>query len=256
MTAANIAAKSASDIAAAQWAQTEKYLPEQMERARREDERSQRMADLAEDDAAYYRGISEHQFERSKLSEKYQDRMYGLADEYDSGKRGEEEAAMANADVEQAFGNATGSMVRNASRLGINVGSDGFAAGMSDMFRDKALAAASAQTMARRNARAKAESMVAMAAGAGQASFSNGMGVGGMGGNAGVSAAGLGAGGLQGYAGAMGTFNQGAASASSNQSQASSQLRANAIESAKNPGFDFLAGLATAGVKGLASPGM
>ena len=253
MTAANTAAASQAKIAEEQWAQQQAFLPEAMQIARDQNTRAQRQADLAEEDASFYRGISQHQFDRSKLSEKYQDELFGLADKYSSGQVGNEMAGMANADVEQAYGAAQGNMTRAAARYGINPGSGAFAAAMGDMATQKAADSAGAQTRARIDARNKAESMVAMAAGAGQTAFGNATATGGMAGSFGAGSVGLAGSGLSGMNSSMGTYNQGASSAGNLYGQASQSFRANAIESAKSPGFDFMAGLATAGVQGLAT---
>lgn len=252
MTASNKAAAQQAAIALDQWNTTKAYMPAAMARAEREDVRAQRAADQASDDSTYYRGVADHQVKEAAKAEPYQQRMRDTADMYSSGKAGDDQAGRDSADVEQGFGNATSAMARGASRMGLNPGSDSFASTMGDMYTQKALASAGAQTNARSNARTKAEGLVTQAAGAGQSSFSNGMGAGGMSGGFNSGAVALGASGQGGFNSAQSTFNQGANGAANTYGQVSSAYRANAVESAKNPGFDFVAGLATSAVKAYA----
>jgi hypothetical protein len=252
MTAANTAAASQAAIAQEQWQTQKEYLPEAMQLARDQNTRAQRQADLAESDSAYYRGISQHQFDRSKLSEKYQDRLMTMADEADSGQAGNDEANRANADVEQAYGTGMGTMTRNANRMGVNPGSGSFAAGMQDMTNEKALVSAGAQTNARTQYRDRATALVAAAAGAGQTAFGNGASTGSMAGGSGAGGVGLSAAGMNSMGGVNQNYNAGMGSAGNNFNGAGAAWRANAIESAKNPGFDFVAGLATSGAKAFA----
>lgn len=249
MTASNTAAASQAAIALEQWNTTKAYLPQAMARAGREDARAQDAADQAKSDSTYYRGLADHQVKEAAKAEPYQQRMRDTADMYSSGRAGNDQAGRDSADVEQGFGDATGAMARSAGRLGLNPGSDSFASTLGDMYTQKALASAGARTSARANARTKAEGLVAQAAGSGQTSFSNGMGAGGMAGGFSAGSVGLGASGLGGYNNVQATFNNGASGAAGQYGQVSSSYRANAIESARSPGFDFIAGLATGGLK-------
>lgn len=249
MTASNTAAASAAQIAKEQWQTTKDYMPEALKIARDGEARAARVADGMEADSQFYRDVTQHQFDRSKLSEPYQDKLYGMADDYASGKMGGEEAARANVDVEQEFANAHGSMVRSAGRYGLDLGSGAFASGMADTARARALAGASAQTTARSNARSKAEVMIAMAAGAGQGAFSNGVASGGLTGNSGSGAVSTAGAGSAGRNGVMGVYQYGANGAAGTYGNVAQNYRVNAIESARTPGFDFAAGLATGGMR-------
>jgi len=252
MTAANTAAASQAKIAEEQWAMTKQLLPETLQLARDQNAVGKQVAEQQIADSQFYRGIAQHQFDRSKLSEPYQDDFYKMADDYASGKVGNDEAGRANADVNQAFDNASASLVRNNARYGINPGSGAFESAMGDMYTQRALQAAGAQTTARTNYRNKAENMVAIAGGMGQPNFTNGMNAGQASGAAGAGAVNASGAGAQGYGMAQSGYNQGAGGAGNLYGQASSNWRNNAIESAKSPGFDFASGLITGAVKGFA----
>lgn len=249
MTAANTAAASQAKIAGEQWETTKAYLPKAMALADAENARAEKAADQATTDSTFYRGIAQHQLDQAALAEPFQQKVRDTATAYSDGTVGNAEAGRANADVEQFFGNATGSMTRSAARMGLNPGSGAFAASLGDMYTQKALAGAGAQTNARLSARDKAEALVAAASGSGQTSFSNGMGAGGMSGGLNASAVGTASAGLNSMNGVMGTYNAGASSAGSGYGNASAGLRANAVESAKSPMFDFTAGLLQGGLK-------
>lgn len=151
--------------------------------------------------------------DQAKKSWKYQDEYMAMTDDYTSGRAANVEADKANADVEQGYAGAQGQMNRNAARYGINPGSGAFAGAMSDMYNEKALASAGAQTNARRMARDKAEQMVGVAAGSGAAGFGQGISManGSTGANAGATAAGTS--GVNGWANADGAATTGANSA-------------------------------------------
>lgn len=169
------AAKSAMQIAQEQWDfQRDVYLPKAMAAADETLKISRQLADKQIEDSDFYRGIAKEQFDQAKKSWKYQDQLMGLADDYSSGKAGTELAGRANADVEQAFGNVEGAAIRGAQRFGINPSSGAYAAAAGDLYQRKALAGAGAQTNARLQARDRAQQLVAMAAGAGQAGFGTG----------------------------------------------------------------------------------
>ena len=255
MTAANIAAASQAKIAGEQWETTKAYLPRAMALADAENARAEKAANQSTEDSTFYRGIAQHQLDQAAKAEPFQQKFRDTATAYSDGTVGNAEAGRAGADVEQAFDNATGSMTRSASRMGLNPGSGAFAASLGDMYTQKALAGAGAQTNARLGARDKAEALVAAAAGSGQTSFSNGMGAGGAAGGFNAGSVALGSAGLSAQNSAMGVYNAGASGASGGYGMASSNLRANAIESAKTPGFDFVAGLATGGLKAAGAAG-
>lgn len=249
MTASNTAAANQASIALEQWNTAKAYLPKAQALAEREDARSQRMADESETDRAYYRGVSQHQVAEARKAEPFQERARGMASEYDSGAYSEAEAGRASADVEQRFGDSAGALQRSAGRMGLDTGSAGFMASMGDMYTQKSLASAGARTSSRLGSRDRAVAMVTAAAGSGQGSFSNGMSAGSASGGYGNSAGVQGAGGAGLANVAQGTYSSSMGSAGSGMGGASANLRANAIESAKNPGFDAVMGLAAGGMK-------
>lgn len=253
MSGANEAARKQAAIAQDQWDTQKSFFPKVMALADRDDARSQRLADQQEEDAGFYRGISQHQFDRSKLSEPYQDQMYGLVDSYANGDQERKAVGEASADVDREFSDSMGMNSRSMTRLGVNPNSGAYGSMMKQMGIARALGSAGAQNNARTQARNKAEQMVAYAAGAGQQGFSNGLNTGGYASNNSTSAANLGGMGMGGYSSANNSYNSGMSQAGAGFGSAGSGLRANAIESAKTPMFDFVAGLATAGVKGWAA---
>ena len=250
LTAANTAAKNQAAIAMEQWAKTKEYLPKAMALADAENARSDRLADASEADSKLYRGIAQHQFEQAGLAEPFQQQMRDTATAYSSGSVGDGDAGRANVDVEQGFNNATGSMARSAGRMGLNVGSAGFASAMGDMYTQKALASAGAQTNARSNARIKAEALFAEAAGAGKSAFENGRRTGEASSVSADNAVHYGAAGLGAVNSVQTNYGTGVAGAASQLGSAAVALRRNAVEAASSPGFDMFAGLATAGLKG------
>jgi hypothetical protein len=189
--------------------QRDTYLPRAMKAADDQLAMSKQLTDRYLDDSNYYRGIADDSFTQAKKSWKYQDAMMGLADDYMSGKVGDTMAGKANADVQQRFAGAEDDMVRAAARYGINPGSGGFAASLGDLYQQKALAGAGAQTAARQAARDKAEGLVAMAAGAGQAGFGTGVQLGGLTNNFNAGASATNANSLSGLNGVNSTLTNG-----------------------------------------------
>ena len=178
-------AEAQQKLAQEQWDfQKNTFLPKAMQQADAQLALSNKIADQQIKDSDYYKGIAGENFDQAKKSWKYQDQMMATADDYSSGKMGDAEAGRANADVEQAYGSGLQTMQRSAGRMGINAGSGAFASGMQDMALQHAADSAGAQTNARLNARNKAENMVALAAGAGQAGFGTGLGAAGLANNA------------------------------------------------------------------------
>jgi hypothetical protein len=224
------------------------YMPKAMAQADDQLALSKRIADAQLADAAYYRGVSEEVLGQAKKSWKYQDQYMGLTDDYMSGKVGNIDADRANADVEQAYGRGLQSMMRQAQRYGINPGSGAFAATMGDMYNEKMLAGAGAQTAARQAARQKAESMVAVAAGAGQAGFGTGMSAGQLAGSSLNGAGNTNNTSLTGMNSVANTFGQGATGAGANYGASSAGWN-NVVRNAGSPVADYVSGLAAGGLK-------
>lgn len=250
IAAQETAAQQQAKLAQEQWDfQKTTYLPKAMEQADQQLALSKKVADQQMSDSTYYRDLAGQNFDQAKKSWKYQDQMMGLADDYSSGEIGNTMAAEANADVQQQFAGAEGDMMRTASRYGINPGSGGFASGLSDLYQQKALAGAGAQTLARRAARDKAEGMVAMAAGAGQAGFGTGLSAGGLSGSSLSGAAGTSASGLQGLNSVSNTFGQGMYGAGAGLSNSASSWNMAARNAQNSPWADFAGGLTNSAMR-------
>lgn len=197
------------------------------------------------------------------LAKKYDDRYWGAvapmqdemladANRFDTNSRREELAGQAGADVHQAFDAAQGEMQRGMDRRGVNPSAGAAMAMNNAASMGEATAMANAMNKTRAAARAEGygRKVDANAMMSGMSGFSSSAtnAANAYGNNAG-QAAGIGMGGLT--AGAAGRAN-GANNAATGYSNAARQYNANAIESAKNPGFDFIAGLAGSAVKGWA----
>ena len=253
MSGANRAAESGAEISKEQWEWAKARQP-------KIDEQSDAMIAIGKDQYALNR---EQQVFQQGLSRKYderywnsvapmQDEMMADARAFDTEGKRDELAGLALGDVNQGFSSARDQNTRAMSRQGVNPSSGRSMA----MGNQMAIAQAAAQANAMQKVRAAARQegygrkVDANAMMSGMSGFSStaASAAGGYGGSA-MTAGGMGMAGMnQGAAG----FNAGANGAVSGLQSASSNLRANAIESAKNPGFDFVAGLATAGVRGAA----
>ena len=181
-----------------------------------------------------------------------QDRMVADANSFDTNARREELAGQAGADVHQSFDAMQGEMQRGLDRRGVNPSAGAALAMGNAASMGEATAMANAMNKTRAAARAEGygRKVDANAMMSGMAGFSSSAAAAAnnYGDNAG-QAAGIGMGGLT--AGASGRAT-GAGNAATGYSNAARQYHGNAIESAKNPGFDFVAGLAGSAVKGWA----
>lgn len=256
MSGPNEAARAGAQISKEQWEWTKARQP-------KIDEQSDAMIAIGKDQYALNR---EQQVFQQGLSRKYddrywnsvapmQDRMMADAEAFDTEGRREELAGMAGADVNQAFSDARDQNSRAMSRMGVNP-SSGRALAMGNQ---TAIAQASAQASAMNKVRtaARAEGygrkVDANAMMSGMSGFSSTAASAAAGsGNSAMSAGGMGMRGMN--EGGTG-FNAGANGASAGLQSASSNLRANAIESAKSPGFDAAMGLVAGGMKGAGAAG-
>ena len=256
MSGANRAAESGAKISEEQWAWAKERQP-------KIDVQSDRMIAIGEDQYTLNR---EQQVFQQGLSRKYderywnsvapmQDEMMADARAFDTEGKQNELAGLALGDVNQAFSSSREQNSRDMSRRGVNPSSGRSMA----MGNQMAIAQAAAQANAMQKVRAAARQegygrkVDANAMMSGMSGFSStaASASGGYGSGA-MTAGGMGMAGMnQGGAG----FNTAASGASAGLQSASSNLRSNAIESAKNPGFDFVAGLATSGLKGWAGGG-
>lgn len=253
MSGSNEAARSGAAISREQWEWTKARQP-------KIDEQSDRMIQIGEDQYALNR--SDQVFQQG-LTRQYNDRFWNTqaplqdsilqdAMNFDTEGRREELAGQAIGDVNQAFSSARDQQARGLSRMGVNPSSGRFAAMQNQMSLAQASAQANAANKVRAAARLEGYSRKADANAmlSGLAGFSSSAA--GLSNSFGQSGQGAGGMGMQGMNQGGTAFLAGANGAASGLQSASSNLRANAIESAKNPGFDFVAGLATAGVKGWA----
>lgn len=248
--AASAAADREADLAQEQWEyQRDVYLPKAQKRDDEQWALTSKVANQQLDDAAHYRDISDQAFDQAKKSYKYQDQYMGLADDYSSGKMANTMADEANADVEQAYGTGLQDMTRQAARYGINPGSNGFSSAIGDLYNDKMLASAGGQTAARRYARDKAEQMVGIAAGAGQAGFGTGLSAGGLATGASSAAVGATNSGVGNGNSVASTFNSGMSAAGTGFGNSSAAWNNVARTSGNSPTADFFGGLTSSAIR-------
>jgi hypothetical protein len=254
--AQNRATDAASDIsweelamAREQWEfQKNIYLPKAMQQADEQLMLGKALAANQLKDSELYRSLASDSFDQAKKSWKYQDQFMDMTDEYTSGRMGNRMADEANADVEQAYEGGLKTMMRGAQRYGINPGSGEFASQMGDMALQHSADKAGAQTMARNAARAKAEMMVATAAGSGQAGFGTGLQAGALATGASQGAAATGAAGLNGLNSVANTFGAGARTSMS--SGAAGTFGRLATTGRSDPLTDYLSGALSGVAKG------
>jgi hypothetical protein len=179
------------DLAQEQWDyQKNTYLPKSMDMAEKAFATSEKVANQQLQDSQFYKGLAMDATTQAKKSWKFQDQYMALTDDYMSGEMGNREADMAGADVQQAGAMQRGIMQRDLQRRGVNSSSGAGLALQQDASTAQAGAGAAAQTMARRMARDKAEQMVGIAAGSGQAGFGTGLTAGQLATGTGTAAAG------------------------------------------------------------------
>lgn len=250
MSGSNDAARAGAAISQEQWEWTKARQP-------KIDQQSDRMIQIGEDQ---YNLNRDQQVFQMGLSRKYddrywnsvapmQDQMMEEAQAFDTEDRRGELSRQAVADTNMAFSSARDQQTRGLTRMGVNPNSGKFAAMQTQMSVAQASAQANAYNKVNQAARLEGYSrkVDANAMMSGMSGFSStAAGVANAYGNSGQAAGTMGMNGMtQGGSG----YLAGANGAASGLQSASGNLRANAIESAKNPGFDFVAGLATAGAK-------
>lgn len=84
---------------------------------------------------------------------KYQDKFFGLVDQYSAADEQERSASAARSDIAQSMASANQQTLRGMSRMGINPNSGAFQTAMRKSATDGALASAQASTMARQAAK-------------------------------------------------------------------------------------------------------
>lgn len=179
--AQSASAKDQLSLAQDQWDyQKSVYLPKSMQMADDAAAMNKQIAQKQMDAGDYYLGVSKDAVGQAKKSYKYQDQYMGMADKYANGSMANTMADEAQADTQQAGAQQRGITERALLRRGVDPGSGAGVAMMHDDQLSEAAAGAGAQTTARRMARDKAEQMVGIAAGAGQAGFGTGLNAGGL----------------------------------------------------------------------------
>jgi hypothetical protein len=233
-------------LAQEQWDfQKNVYLPKSMELAQKNADLTEKVANQQLSDSAYYRGLSGELTDQAKKSWKYQDQYMAMTDKYASGEMGNTMANEANADVQQAGAAQRGITERALERRGVNPGSGAGLALYADDQVAQAAAGAGAQTTARKMARDKAEQMVGIAAGAGNAGFGTGLSAGGLATGAGTAATGASAAGLAGYNGVNSAYTAGTSAAGANFSRAGNTGANLAASYAGSPFADAISGIFT-----------
>jgi len=250
MSGANAAAREGAAISREQWEWTKERQP-------RIDAQADRMIAIGEDQYALNR---DDQIFQQGLTRQYNDRFWNTqaplqdsilqdALDFDTEGRRNELAGLASADVNAAYSNARAQEARGLSRMGVNPGSGRALAMQNQTSIAQAAAQAGAMNKVRAAARLEGYSRKADANAmlAGLAGFSSSAaGLANSFGQSGQGASGIG---MNGMGQAAIQFNAGANGAASGLQSASGNLRANAVESAKNPGFDALMGLAAGGLQ-------
>lgn len=249
MKDANKAALMEAQLAQEQWETFKRdYAPVLFEQMEADRARSDMLADAA----------MEQQRVDLERAQRYDDRYWGVqvpledrliseAYQFNEGAERDRLAGAARADVEQAFTNSVGQAARGLGRHGVNPNSGRFAGAIAGMETSRAAAEADAMNRTRQAARelgwAKLVDVTALGRGlpgfTGSATqLAQGWGSQGAN-NLGMNSAGA----------AVGAMNQTANVAGGLYGNAASNLRQNAVESAKNPTFELGAGLITGGLQ-------
>lgn len=243
-------AQQQQQLAQDQWDyQKNVYLPKAQQQADDQIAMSKQLTDAQIANADFYQGIAGQSFDQAKKSYEFQDDYMDMARDYLSGKTGNTMANQANADVNQAYSNTNSQLVRGAQRLGINPGSGAFASTLGDLYNQKALASAGAQTSAEQAARNKAEQMVATAAGSGAAGFGTGIQAGSVGASSLTGASNTNNTSLNGLNSVSNTLANGASSAQQGFAGASGTWNSIVKNASTNPWGDLASGLGNAGLK-------
>lgn len=178
-----------------------------------------------------------------------QDKMVSDAQAFNTDGRREELASEAGADVNSAFSGARDQQSRGLSRMGVTPGSGRAMMADTALTLGQSTAMANAMNKTRTAARAEGYGRVvdanAMMSGMSGFSSSATQAAQGYGSNA-VAASGVGMNGINAGGAARAA---GASNAVSGYFNGAGNYRANAIESAKNPGFDAVMGLVAGGMK-------
>lgn len=251
MTAANTAAASGARISQEQWDYYRNNIaPRALDQMDEQTAIGRDTFNLSRDSQQFQMGLARRYNDRYwSTNVPLQDRIIAENNVFDTEGRREELAGQANADVNSAFSSAREQEARGLSRMGVDPGS-GRALALGNQ-TSIAQAAASAGAMAKVRAAARAEGygrqMDSNAILSGLSGFSSSAN------SASNSALGLGLNasqnGMNGITGATNAMNSTGSSAANGLQNASSNMRGNAIESARSPGFDAMMGLAAGGMR-------
>lgn len=251
MTAANTAASSAARISEDQWGYYQKEIaPRALQQMDDQIQIGRDTYDMAKEGQDFQLGLAK------KYDDRYwntvapmEDSIFADANSFDSGEWRGQQAGLARGDIAQAYSNARDSTARSLSRTGVNPSSGMAIASDRKLASDEALATVGALNKVNLAADSLGWSrkLDAAALGKGLAGFSSNATSAAQGwGSQGLNASGLG---MSGISAGSGLGTSAASGAAGGLNTASSNYRANAIESAKTPGFDALMGLASGGMK-------
>lgn len=253
MSGANEQARVAAQIAREQWDYFKStYAPLLYDQTLADMERSEVMGDLAIEQQRYALDQSKRYDDRYWGTQvPLEDRLIKEATEFNTEAEQNRMAAEARVDAQSAYTNSMGQMERGLRRIGVNPNSGAYAGVMADTQMERAKMEANAVNKTRVAAQQLGWSRLTDAAAIGR-------GLPGFSGDASRVAIGWGSQGLNNLGTQTATAGAGAWAGAAQTSggmlnSASQNLRLNAIESAKTPGFDFLAGIFGSAVGGYAT---
>lgn len=251
MSGANEAARAQAQIAREQWDDYKtKFAPVILDQMQQQIDIGRDTYGLAREQQDFQLGLARKYDQRFWDTQvPLEDQIISEAREFDTERERERLASMARGDVAQSFAAARGGLRRDMGRMGVNPSDPKYFGMNRELAASEALATANAMNKTREAAKQMgwARRTDAAALGRGLPGFTGDSSRVAMGwGSQGADAAGVGIRGAVAGAGSLAT----AASTSGNlYGSASQNLRANAIESAKRPGFDAAMGLVAGGLK-------
>ena len=247
MSGSNDAARSGAAISKEQWEWTKARQPKIDAQTDAMIKMGADQYELNRSGQVFQQGLMKKQDDRywDKIAP-MEDAMFDDARTFDTEGKREELAGQAMSDVNQGFSAARSQQDRGLARMGVNPNSGRSLAMGNQMAMGQASAIANAMNKTRTAARMEGygRKVDATAMGKGLSGFNSGTMQGFASGALGASGVGM-----NGLGAGANMYNAGANGASSGLQSASGNLRANAIESAKNPGFDALMGLAAGGMQ-------
>lgn len=251
MSGANEAARTGAAISKEEWDYYQKELaPRALQQMDDQIQIGRDTYDMAKEGQNFQMGLMRKYDDRYwNTQTPLEDSMIADAQGFDSGQWSSNQMGLARGDIAQAFAGSQATVNRDRDRMGINPSSGSSMAMRNDMAKAQALA----EVQARSKINLAADQLgwsrkgEVAALGRGLPGFSTAASS--SAGNWGSQGLNAGASGMQGIIGAGGLNASTGGSAASGLQSASGNLRANAVESAKNPGFDAMMGLAAGGMK-------